>query len=62
MLLAMVVGTRPAVTPAMVLNHLHTHFGITDERMSMRRSHPDDFIICFTNHDDLELILGTPTP
>ncbi|CAD6336620.1 unnamed protein product [Miscanthus lutarioriparius] len=58
-LLAMVVGTRPAVTPAMVRLHLLHYYGIAE--VSVRRARPDDFIMRFTNQEDLDAVLGTPS-
>ncbi|CAD6336234.1 unnamed protein product [Miscanthus lutarioriparius] len=46
----------------MMLDHLREHFGITDDRVSVRWTRPDDFIVRFTNHEDLELVLRTPLP
>lgn len=37
-LLAMVVGTRPPVSPAMVRAHLEEHFGISGDRVSIHRT------------------------
>jgi len=61
-LLAMVVRTRPLVTTGMVLAHLTQHFGISMDRVTVRRTRPDDFIVRFTQRDDLELVLGTLSP
>lgn len=57
-LVAMVGGTRPPVTPAMVRTYLQDHFGFT--AVSVRRHAPQDFIVRFDHRDDLELVLGTP--
>lgn len=59
-LLAMVVGTRPAVTPAMVRLHLLQYYGIAE--VSVWRTRPGDFIVRFTNLEDLDTVLGTPSP
>lgn len=61
-LLTLVVGTRPAVSPAMVRDHLAGFFGITEDRVSVRRTRPDDFIVRFERREDLELVLSTPHP
>jgi hypothetical protein len=61
-LLALVLGTRPTVTPAMVLAHLGEHFGILEDRVSVRRTRPDDFLVRFTHPEDLELVLSSPVP
>lgn len=57
-LVAMIGGTRPAVTTALVREHLRTCFGITE--VSVSRHVPQDFIVRFASRDDLELVLGTP--
>lgn len=61
-LLAVVVGSRPPVSSAMVRTYLETYFGVMDDRATVRRTRPDDFIVCFTRIEDLELVLRTPTP
>jgi len=61
-LVALVVGTRPSVTPAMVLSCLHEFFGIAVGSVSVRRTAPDDFIARFDRADDLQLVLSTPWP
>ena len=43
-LLAMVVGTRPAVTLAMVRAHLVEYFGVTEDHATVHRMRPDDYI------------------
>lgn len=57
-LLALVLGTRPAVTPAMMLQHLHVHYSITEERVSVRWTRPDDFLVRFSHQEDLDLVLS----
>lgn len=59
---AMVIGTRPAVTTAMVRDHLREGFGLVDDLFSVARHWPDDFIVRFSRREDLELVLGTPQP
>ncbi|XP_066337435.1 uncharacterized protein [Miscanthus floridulus] len=61
-LLALVIGTRPLVTPAMAREHLAGFFGITDDRAMVCRTRPDDFIVRFTRQEDLELVVSTPHP
>lgn len=61
-LLALVVGTRPAVTPAMMLDHLQELIGISADDATVRRTAPDDFIIRFRNGADLERVLHSPSP
>jgi hypothetical protein len=43
------LGTRPLVTLAMMLQHLHDHYGITEDRVTVRTMRPDDFIIQFSS-------------
>ncbi|CAD6234865.1 unnamed protein product [Miscanthus lutarioriparius] len=61
-LLALLVGTRPVVTPTMVLDHLEEHFGIPDDRVSVRRTRPNDFIVRFSRREDLERVLSAAPP
>lgn len=61
-LVALVLGMRPAVTPAMVREQLLVHFGISEERVTVRWTSPDDFIARFSNADDLERVLNSPWP
>lgn len=61
-LLALVVGTRPAVTPAMVLAHLVGRYGVMEDHVTVRRSRPDDFLVRFRRREDLELVLSSPAP
>ena len=61
-LLALVLGTRLAVTTAMVTNQLRGHFGIDDSTFSVRRTRPDDFIVRFTRQEDLDIVLRSPWP
>ncbi|CAD6272682.1 unnamed protein product [Miscanthus lutarioriparius] len=61
-LVALVLGTRPAVTPAAMLHYLHEHYGITEERVTVRRTRPDDFLVRFSRQADLELVLDNQRP
>jgi hypothetical protein len=61
-LLALVLGTRPLVSPAMVLDHLRDHFNIAEDLVSVRRTRPDDFIVRFSRREDLERVLAAPPP
>lgn len=61
-LVTLVLGTRPPVSPAMVMACLSEYFGIGSDVVSVRRTAPDDFIVRFTRQEDLELVLGTPWP
>lgn len=56
-LVAVVAGTRPPVSPAMVHAYLATQFGI--EGASVRRHDPEDFIVRFSSHEDMERVLHT---
>lgn len=47
-LLALVTGTRPHVSSAMVLAYLDQHFGIAEDHVSIRRTRPDDFLVRFS--------------
>lgn len=61
-LVALVLGTRPLVTPTIVLEHLGRHYGISEDRVSVRRTRLDDFIVRFSQVNDLELVLGSTPP
>jgi hypothetical protein len=62
-LLGLVVGTRPAVTSVMVLEHLQECFGITRDVVSVWRTRPDDFIARFSRQEDLDRVLAAqPLP
>lgn len=61
-MLALVLGTRPAVSPAMVLAHLEEHFCVAGDLVSVHRTRPNDFIVCFSRAEDLERVLRSPSP
>lgn len=61
-LVAMVAGTRPPVTPAMVRDHLRTRFDIPDDAMLVQRHAPEDFIVRFSRLEDLERVLRSRPP
>ena len=61
-LVAMIGGTKPSVTPAMVREHLGSRFLIDDADMSVLRHAPEDFIVRFSRREDLERVLHTPSP
>ena len=61
-LVAMVVGRRPPVSPAMVRAHLLEFYGLGADQVSVRRFWPDDFIVRFYRREDLDVVLGTPPP
>ncbi|CAD6214183.1 unnamed protein product [Miscanthus lutarioriparius] len=54
----MVIGTRPLVTSAMVHAHLDDHYGISDDRVTIDPTKPDDFIVRFAHPEDIKLVLG----
>jgi len=58
-LVAVVAGTRPAVSPAMVLAYLATNFGIDADSVSVRKHDPEDFVVRFSRHEDVERVLHT---
>jgi len=59
-LVAMVVGRRPPISPAMVRAHLLESFGLGDDQVFVRRFWQDDFIVRFSRREDLDDVLGTP--
>lgn len=59
-LLALMLDTRPMVTPAMMLQHHHDNYDVMEDRVTMQRTRPDDFIVRFSNQEDLEWVLSTP--
>lgn len=59
-LVALLSGTRPPVTLAMVREHLRVGFGIDDAAMSVMRHAPKDFIVHFSRREDLERVLAAP--
>jgi len=61
-LLALVLGTRPPVTPALLLQHLYDHYGVSEDRVTVWRTRPDDFIVWFSNQDDLQRVLDIQRP
>ena len=61
-LVALVGGTRPPVTPAMVREHLRDQFNIEDDVMSVLWHAPEDFIVRFRSRDDLERVLNSRPP
>jgi hypothetical protein len=61
-LLALVLGTRPLVSPTMMLQHLSDHYGVDGDNVTVCRTRPDDFIIRFSRREDLDRALGSPEP
>ena len=59
-LVAVVAGTRPPVSPAMVRAYLTTHLGIGGVSASVRRHDLEDFVVRFSRREDLEVVLRTP--
>lgn len=59
-LVALIGGTRPSVTTAMVRDHLRTRFNVDDAAMSVMRHAPEDFIVRFSHREDLEWVLHAP--
>lgn len=45
-----------------MLHYLHEHYDITEERVTVRRTRPDDFLVCFSRQVDLELVLDNQRP
>jgi hypothetical protein len=61
-LVALVLGTRPAVTPAALVQYLYDHYSIPEDRISVRRTRPDDLLVRFSRQDDLHLVLDNQRP
>lgn len=61
-LVALVVCTRPPVSTTMMVDHLQEVYGIECGTVSVHRYRPEDFIVCFSRLEDMEVVLGTPTP
>lgn len=59
-LVAMVGGTRPAVSPAMVATYLLEHFDIMAREAVIRRHDPEDFIVRFRRREDRDRVLASP--
>jgi hypothetical protein len=55
-LVAMVGGSRPSVSLAAVRRWLNDNFGIPSARFSVRRYHPEDFLIIFSSPDDMSTV------
>jgi len=61
-LVALVLGTRPALAPADIVHHLRSHYGIPEERVTVRRTRPNDFLVRFADNDDLLRVLANQRP
>jgi hypothetical protein len=59
---ALVLGTRPALAPADIVHHLRSHYGIPEERVTVRRTRPNDFLVRFADSDDLLRVLANQRP
>lgn len=60
-LVAVVGGTRPPVSTAMVARYLFDRFDISAEDADVCRHDPEDFVVHFRNRDDRDCILvSTP--
>jgi len=51
-LVAMVGGSRPAVSTAMVTSYLFERFGITSLDAEVRRHEPEEFVVRFRHRED----------
>lgn len=59
-LVAMVGGTRPAVSTAMVSAYLFERFGITTLEADVRLHEPEDFVVRFRHRTDRDRVLAAP--
>lgn len=59
-LVVVVGGTRPPVSPAMVRAFLASHYGIEEASAIVHHHNLEDFMVRFSRHEDMELVLGTP--
>jgi len=58
-LVAMVGGTRPDVSTAMVYTMLFDRFGIAADEVDVRRHAPEDFVVRFHHQADRDRVLGS---
>jgi hypothetical protein len=58
-LVALIAGTRPVISPAMLRQHQHDAFGILDDVVSVRCHEIEDFMIHISRREDLKIILST---
>lgn len=56
-LLAVVLGTTE-----MLAHYLQEYYGVDGDHASVRRTRPDDFVVRFTNMEDLERVLSSQLP
>lgn len=59
-LVALIGGTRPPVSPAMVRRYLFDRFNISADEVDVRRHDPEDFIVRFTHRTDRDRVLAAP--
>lgn len=59
-LVALVGGTRPSISPAMVTRFLFERFGIAAEDADVRRHEPEDFVVRFRHCQDRNHVLISP--
>jgi hypothetical protein len=58
-LVAMVGGSRPAVSTAMVTSYLFERFDITSLDAEVRRHEPEEFVVRFRHREDRDQVLAT---
>jgi hypothetical protein len=46
----------------MMLHHLQEFYGVAEDRVTVRRTRPDDFIVRFSDLAELERVLAAPEP
>jgi hypothetical protein len=61
-LVAMVGGTRPAVSPAQVLHYLASFYQVAEHQVVVCRSAPDDFILLFSDRVVADKVLLSNLP
>lgn len=59
-LIAMVGGSRPSVSPAMVASFLFQRFSIVAKDADVRRHDPEDFVVWFQHRVDRDRVLASP--
>lgn len=61
-LVAMVGGTRPWVSPTDVCDLLVSFYHVPHDAFTISRYSPEDFLVYFNNTDDLMEVLHGPVP
>jgi hypothetical protein len=61
-LVAVVGGTRPAVSPAQVLHYLTSFYQVAEHQVVVCRSAPDDFILLFLDRVVADKVLLSDLP